>query len=285
LHTRSIAIVKHHLPALLLALSLASPSAFAGMQDFSVLNLTPDTILSVHASPSGNADWEEDMLGDAVIDPGENQWFSIEGYDDCLWDIQVVRLDAPSGDGFYGVDLCAVAGLVLVVSPQGEIMAIPVYPDSPGLPAWAAQMQAPPAGFAAAPMAQAAPAVQSPFGMPGQLPPGIQPIRNPTKMICVPNFFQMSPEQQRETSYGMVMSVCYPSAPTAEGRQTEIDARYAGMQSQIDGLLDSARDTKVTTYGVSRYAIDPTGSTVTWDPAAANRFGIPYVPFSPEIYH
>lgn len=58
---------------------------------------------------------------------------------------------------------------------------------------------------------------------------------------------------------------------------------FAGMQDF--SVLNLTPDTKGTTCGVSRYAIDPTGSTVTWDPAAANRFGIPYVPFSPEIYH
>ena len=92
-----------------LSVLLASASAFTGKQDFAILNLTPDPILSVHASPAGNDDWEEALLGNATLSPGESGWFGIEGYTVCDWDIKVVRKNAASGDGFYGIDLCTAA--------------------------------------------------------------------------------------------------------------------------------------------------------------------------------
>lgn len=276
--------MKTHVFQTVFALLLLVPPTFAGTQDFAILNLTPTPILSVHASPSGNTDWEEDLLGDTTLSPGESVWFNIEGYNDCEWDIRVVRKNAAAGDDFYGIDLCAVAGLVLVVVPPGDVMAVPVFANSTGLPAWAAQMQSLPTDSSAGTATQMAPAAQPLSGMLYQLPQGMQPIQAPHKMMCFPNFFQMPPEEQRMAAFASVMGICVPSDPAAEGRQAEIDARYADMQSRIDSLRDSVRDIQAPSYGVSRYGTAPTGDTITWDPEAAAREHIPYVPFSPEVY-
>ena len=70
-------------------------------------------------------------------------------------------------------------------------------------------------------------------GMQYQLLSGIlQPIKPLDKMMCFPpNYFQMSPEEQRMAAFASVMSICVPSDPATEGRQAEIDAKIQSIQS------------------------------------------------------
>ena len=56
------------------ALMLVSQTqAFAGAQDFSVVNNTGSTIYHIYCSSVGSDNWEEDILGEkGVVMPGES---------------------------------------------------------------------------------------------------------------------------------------------------------------------------------------------------------------------
>lgn len=72
-------------------LVLSCNIAFAGAQDFTLINNAKYNVAKVYVSPSAVDDWQEDVLGDEVLMRGEqvNITFA-RGETASLWDLRVV---------------------------------------------------------------------------------------------------------------------------------------------------------------------------------------------------
>lgn len=70
--------------------------AFAGTASaepvtFTLINGTGDTMTEFYASPPSTEDWEEDILGSGVLEPGEGVDITIaDGREDCDYDFLAV---------------------------------------------------------------------------------------------------------------------------------------------------------------------------------------------------
>jgi hypothetical protein len=90
---------------------VAAPQATrADERNFTLINASPSVVIThVYVSAATTNDWEEDILGRDVLDPGDSVDILFSRYDgeggQCLYDIKVV------GDGgqegvLYNVNLC-----------------------------------------------------------------------------------------------------------------------------------------------------------------------------------
>ena len=79
------------LAAVALALAFVVPTAFAGDQDFTLVNRTGMEIHELYIASSAQQDWEEDVLGADVLPDGESVHISFPGDASTkLWDVKVV---------------------------------------------------------------------------------------------------------------------------------------------------------------------------------------------------
>lgn len=93
------------LSKLFLATVLALPivgfniqSALAEAVSFTLINRTSRDLLQFYASPPSVSDWEEDILGQGTLPPGESVTITIDdGREDCLYDFKGVLGPAPDG--------------------------------------------------------------------------------------------------------------------------------------------------------------------------------------------
>ena len=98
--------------ALLLSSTFAAP-AWAGTQDFTILNNTGYPIAQVYVSASSKDQWEEDVLGRDVLPEGERTKIRFDSDEDaCLWDLKVVYTDDESAE-WQGINLCKVSVIAL----------------------------------------------------------------------------------------------------------------------------------------------------------------------------
>ncbi len=96
---------------LLSALALA-PAAWAGTQDFTLVNQTGDDVFSLFISETKNDDWEEDVLGEDTLPDGDRVDITFSGHASCLWDMMVT--DSEDNElTFEGIDLCKTSVVVL----------------------------------------------------------------------------------------------------------------------------------------------------------------------------
>ncbi len=86
---------------------LADPS-WAGRQDFYVRNNGGNYVQYIHVSPSTVDDWEEDVLGDDVLEPYSEMLIEMIGYssDECAFDIKIIDENGYKRE-YYKVDLCS----------------------------------------------------------------------------------------------------------------------------------------------------------------------------------
>ena len=97
---------------LLLGAFAATPAAFAGTQDFTLVNQTGVEIYSLYISETANDDWEEDVLGEDTLPDGGRMEITFSGRSACLWDIMVT--DDEGGEVTWtGIDLCESSVVVL----------------------------------------------------------------------------------------------------------------------------------------------------------------------------
>ena len=76
---------------------LASAAAFAGAQDFVLVNKTGVEINAVYVSPSKRNDWEEDILGDDTLPDGESVEITFDrGENASMWDLRIEDSDGNS---------------------------------------------------------------------------------------------------------------------------------------------------------------------------------------------
>jgi hypothetical protein len=101
--------LRHLRYALFAAAVLAASTASAEDLEFTLTNATSGTIVYFHTSPVGVDEWEEDVLGDQVLGPGESGTVTIaDGRDVCEYDM---RFEFAEEDGLETLedtaDLCA----------------------------------------------------------------------------------------------------------------------------------------------------------------------------------
>jgi hypothetical protein len=100
------------LPVLVVFALGAAPAAFAGTQDFTLINQTGVDIYSLYISESSNDDWEEDVLGEDTLPDGDRVDISFSGRSACLWDMMVTD-DEDGNVTWEGIDLCKSSVVVL----------------------------------------------------------------------------------------------------------------------------------------------------------------------------
>ena len=101
------------LNSIIAAIALSAATAFAGLQDFALVNNTEHSVYAVYASPSGATTWENDMLGLGILNPGTTVTFGLNGYWQRFWDIKVVYADNKPDVVLYGVDLFSASAIIL----------------------------------------------------------------------------------------------------------------------------------------------------------------------------
>jgi hypothetical protein len=80
---------KLRIAAALLAASVAAPAMAADELTFTIVNKTSEVITHFYTSPSNVEDWEEDVLGEDVIGPGESMQITIaDGRRTCKYDLK-----------------------------------------------------------------------------------------------------------------------------------------------------------------------------------------------------
>jgi len=78
---------------------------YAGAQDFKAVNQTGKPIHHIYVSEASKSDWEEDVLGDSVLAPGQSVNVNFDSHTECSWDFKAV--DANGKEYFlYGANLC-----------------------------------------------------------------------------------------------------------------------------------------------------------------------------------
>ncbi|HWR39269.1 MAG TPA: hypothetical protein VN611_07195 [Patescibacteria group bacterium] len=83
---------------LLILLTMAfSATAFAGAQDFDLVNATGKAITHVYVSPHNVNDWQEDVLGREILDDGDSVAITFGGGERATyWDIKAIFEDGSS---------------------------------------------------------------------------------------------------------------------------------------------------------------------------------------------
>jgi len=101
----------------LMMMVLSCSVAFAGSQDFTLVNKTGVDIASVYVSPTHTNDWEEDVMGEGVLMNGESVKITFDGYKAHSWD---VRVEDSDGNALYwtGFDLPSITTITL--KPNGD---------------------------------------------------------------------------------------------------------------------------------------------------------------------
>lgn len=88
---------------LVLLFGLLTPEANAQTESvtFTLTNSTSRVLEEFYASPPSTSDWEEDILGVDVLNPGDSTEITIDdGREDCKYDFRGVL--GPSDDGSVG---------------------------------------------------------------------------------------------------------------------------------------------------------------------------------------
>lgn len=85
--------MKLRLFAAILGLTFAT-AVMAGKQDVTVVNKTGKPIHHVYISDEKTDDWEEDVLGDDVLQPGQSVKVTFDNNNKaCIWDFKAVDAD------------------------------------------------------------------------------------------------------------------------------------------------------------------------------------------------
>lgn len=83
--------------ALVAALAVASPLAFAQQMYVDVTNNTGFAIWHLYVSPASASDWEEDLLGEEeVLENGRTKRITLTGYKSPRFDVRAVDSDGDS---------------------------------------------------------------------------------------------------------------------------------------------------------------------------------------------
>jgi hypothetical protein len=96
------------------ALAIAGASAFAGEQDFALVNATGYEISELYVAPAKSDDWQEDVLGQDTLGDGQQANISFSrDTDTCAWDLKVVYSDDNSSAEWREVNLCELSTVTI----------------------------------------------------------------------------------------------------------------------------------------------------------------------------
>ena len=96
--------------------SAAAPAAGEAQQNFSVVNNTGHTVVTLKVSPTNDNNWGPDILGRDTLANGESAQITFpRNTSQCAWDIQATYDDGTNTD-MRNVDLCTVATVTLTAS-------------------------------------------------------------------------------------------------------------------------------------------------------------------------
>jgi len=96
-----------------LTLAIVPASAFAGQQDFTIVNKTGYTFKNIHVSEANNNSWDEDVLGRDVLENGESLDVSFgKSEKTCIWDMKVTYDDGETAV-WEDLNLCKISKLTL----------------------------------------------------------------------------------------------------------------------------------------------------------------------------
>lgn len=105
--------VKGAVASAALALVMIQSPAFAGQQDFEVVNKTGYPIKHVYVSEANNNSWEEDVLGRDMLNNNESFELVFDnGENVCKWDMKVVYDDGDEAV-WQALNLCQISKLTL----------------------------------------------------------------------------------------------------------------------------------------------------------------------------
>lgn len=108
----------------LLSMCAASPVLAGGKQDFTLINKTGYPIQEVYVSPNQTSDWEEDVLGQSILN--NNQYVNISfsrSSSACKWDLKVVYSDGDTSE-WANFDLCKTSKITVFYNRKtGETSA------------------------------------------------------------------------------------------------------------------------------------------------------------------
>jgi hypothetical protein len=94
----------------------AAPAAGQANQNFTVVNNTGHTVMTLNVSPSNENSWGPDILGSNVLANGQSGQVTFpRGEEQCSWDIRATYDDGDTTD-VRGVNLCQVATVTLTAS-------------------------------------------------------------------------------------------------------------------------------------------------------------------------
>ncbi len=99
------------LPVLALAIFLVGSTAYAGQQDFILVNNSGQAITEIYCSATDN--WEENVLGNAILKNGETFQLTFpEDQTARYWDLKIVF---KNGDNLYwnSLDLFSISEMTL----------------------------------------------------------------------------------------------------------------------------------------------------------------------------
>ena len=96
----------------LVALLAWAGSAWAGTQDFTLVNDTGVVINAVYCSPSSENNWQEDILGVDTLAAGESVTVKFSGFDRCQWDLRIEDTDGDALE-WTGLNLCDISRVTL----------------------------------------------------------------------------------------------------------------------------------------------------------------------------
>jgi len=95
-------------------LSASAPAISQGRQNFTLVNETGYDIAELYVSPSNAADWQEDVLGENILEDGDEFEVRFQrSTRTCLWDIKVVYDDDDSSAEWGDIDLCKVSEVTI----------------------------------------------------------------------------------------------------------------------------------------------------------------------------
>jgi hypothetical protein len=95
-------------------IACAGSASAQARQDFVLVNKTGYDISEVYVSPSKRSSWEEDVLGDDLLEEGDSQTIRFRNSGNiCMWDLKVVYDDDDSSAVWEDINLCKVSQVTI----------------------------------------------------------------------------------------------------------------------------------------------------------------------------
>ena len=96
-----------------LAAAFAATAAWAAPQDFTLVNNSGHTVVTLNVSPTAEDEWGPDILGVEVLANGESAEVSFDPDEDhCRYDIRATYDDGDTGD-WRNINLCETTTITL----------------------------------------------------------------------------------------------------------------------------------------------------------------------------